>query len=133
MKNLRMPLLLIVLTLLLNACSKNEVAPDRTKLLTQKKWTFSSVSGFDPISAGLLELLLEGSSYKFNTDKTVEVSVFGLTYSTDWAFNNDETKIIMDPGTADETQLTIVTINETTLVLNDESDGTDDGKYTYKN
>lgn len=131
MKTIKTLLLVALLAMLTNACSTEEATPERTKLLTQNTWTFSSTEGFDEISKAIIEAFADGSSYKFKTDGTVNVTFFGISYSSDWEFNSDQTIIILEPGTEDEQKLVIVTLNETTLKVRDETNGPTTGSMIY--
>lgn len=131
MKTLRV-LLLFAAVIALNSCAVEEETPDRTLLLTQKTWTYDSMSGVDEFSKALLEIFVTGSTFKFNTDGTVDYTLLGISDETNWEFNSDQTKITMYAGTDSEQTLDIITLSETTFTfINAEAYGAT-AKLTYK-
>lgn len=132
MKTLRTLLLFAALVVILNSCATEEELPEKTKLLTSKTWTFESLSGFDDFSAAILEALYTGATLKFNSDGTVVFTILGLPNNRNWEFNEDQTVITFDAGTADEGILVIVTLSETTFSFRDETSGPSDGVVTFK-
>src|SRR4051812_2197002 len=117
---------LLALTLLVTvSCSKDDDAtPDKMALATAHKWKFSTVENAGPLAAVLNELY-KGSTYTFKSDGTYSAELGdafpGLTDSGTWEFAENESKFILDKGTADATTYTIVTLNDGTFSLKDDT------------
>ncbi|MEM7371638.1 MAG: hypothetical protein AAF587_23690 [Bacteroidota bacterium] len=92
-----------------------------TELLTQHTWEFSSVehSDPDPDLKEFYTILLTGITTKFNSDGTYFIDAPDSSLADDssgpWEFGADETTIIIDKGTADESTSTILDLTESTF------------------
>ena len=131
MKTLRV-LLLFAAVIALNSCAVEEETPDRTQLLTQKTWTYDSMSGVDDLTKAILEIFVTNSTYKFNADGTVNYTLLGISDETNWEFNSDQTSITMYAGTASEESWEIITLNETTFTFISADEYGATTKLTYK-
>lgn len=129
MKTLRV-LLLFAAVIALNSCAVEEEI-DNTKLLTQKTWTYDSVSGYDDFTNQFLDAFLTSSTYKFDEDGTYTATLLGQSAGGGtWSFNSDETKITVGANGSDPETWTIITLSETTLKVSGEDDSALDGTYT---
>jgi len=129
---------LLILTLVFNlaSCGDKEdkeddaAEPSKTALLTAKTWKISKVSSNgvemseddDP-----LVTLIMLSTFKFNTDKTYTTTLLESETGT-WEFASNETIIVLDSGTDDESQWTITELKENSLKAT-VNDPTDNSKY----
>ncbi|WNJ16174.1 hypothetical protein [Pontibacter sp. G13] len=125
-----------VFAVVLSGCTKEKT---NTELLTEFTWEYDAVSG-DALTAdqlALLQTLLTGSTITFNEDgsSVAVASFFGVPSTTEgtWRFNDDETAIISDEGTADESTIEIITLEEGVLEVgeNDPDFGDFVLRYTH--
>lgn len=119
MKKIKSLLVLFILgsLFLFSSCSKDDDPTlTKTQLLTQNTWKYSSGTSTDPTAQSLLALLT-GSEYIFKSDKTYTSIFFTLSTNGKWEFSTDETKLILDKGTTEETSSDIVKLDGTTLEL----------------
>ena len=128
MKTLRV-LLLFAAVIALNSCAVEEEI-DNTKLLTQKTWTFESITGYDDFTNSFAQALYTGTTYNFKEDGTYTAKILGISNDGTWSFNSDETQIVQDAGTSYAVTWTIKTLSETSLVISADDDGALDGTYT---
>jgi hypothetical protein len=122
--------LLLFTTASLSACKKDkDETKSRTALLTEKEWFYVEY-GSDNNNDGILskdEVSIEDcevdDSYKFNTDGTLldKENAIRCTSGSDtktltWAFQNNESEIILSTGRL----IKIKTLNETTFECSSE-------------
>lgn len=117
----------------LTACKKDkDETKSRTALLTEKEWLYVE-DGKDDNNDGILskdEVNLEDceldDSFKFNTDgtlldkdNTIRCGSSEATKTLTWAFQNNETEIVLSTGRL----IKIKTLNETTFECTSEKIG----------
>ena len=124
---------LILLLAFFTACNDNvtEVLDNNTVRLTKKTWTFESLTGFDEITNSLASTLLNGTTYDFNIDGSYDAVNLGQPQSGSWKFNTTMTIIILNAGTADALEWTIITLNVTKLIITQPDSGAVSGKVTF--
>lgn len=136
MKKIKSLLVLFILgsLLLFSSCSKDDDPTlTKTQLLTQNTWKYSSGTSTNPLVQALMGLLA-GTEYVFKTDKTYSVTQLGQSIASGkWEFSSDETKIILDKGSVDESTLEIVTLDGSNLEVKEVDGGfTTTIKYVKK-
>ena len=109
----------LLVVLFAASCTPEEVKTN-TELLTEVEWDFQSLTttNVDPDLRDLFEALLGIAQYKYNSDGTYNITYDGNAFdpsSGTWKFNEDETAIIEDAGTADSDTLSIISLSEGTL------------------
>jgi len=109
-------LLLLTSVLLISSCKKDDdPVLTKTQLLTQNTWKYSSGTSTNPLVQALISLLT-GTEYVFMTDKTYSVTQLGQSIANGkWEFSSDESKIILDKGSVEESTLEIVTLDGSNL------------------
>jgi len=119
MKNIKLltSLLLLVSIFLISSC-KDDDDPvlTKTQLLTQNTWKYSSGTSSDAFAQSLLAILT-GQEYTFKSDKTYSGILLGFPTSGTWDFSADESKLILEKGTSDETSSEIVKLDASNLEL----------------
>lgn len=95
-------------------CKKKDPAPSKIEMLSNS-WKVSSAT-----VNGTLDGITDYSSYRFafNADGTYSFMVPGSGSGT-WEFNSSETKIILDAGSSDASEMVIISIasNEVKLEI----------------
>ena len=119
MKNLLSYSVLAVLIIVtaMTGCKKddNGNGAEKTALLTAHIWkyyNFTTTSTDPHVQQAAAEIADEytGASINLNSDGTYTYSQHGATDSGTWELNADETKLITDKGTDDETEHSIITL-----------------------
>jgi hypothetical protein len=111
-------ILIAILVVSFTACDKaDEIINSNTVKLTKKTWTFNSLSGFDDSTNQFASILFTGMTYRFNTDGNYIAVILTVSGNGKWEFNNDETVIALDSGTAEEVDWTIITLSDTELTI----------------
>lgn len=128
--------LLIGATAAFTACHKdkdNVPTPSRTELLTAKNWRVTAITATATVNGSVIVqdgyltyLPCERDDFiKFNPDKTALQDAGATkcnpqesqTDTTSWAFNADETELLLDTSASPVESLTIVELSTTTLHL----------------
>lgn len=123
MKNLKLiVMLLAVASLTLSACKKEEPAAPAAdkKTLLSKTW---KISEFYEDGQQINDPSLSSVRLTFNANGTYTAIGFGDNASGPWEFNSDQSRIVMDKGTADEWTVSIGTLSATTLKITWNEDG----------
>lgn len=109
-------LFVLVSVLLISSCKKDDdPVLTKTQLLTQNTWKYGSGNSTNPLVQALISLLT-GTEYVFKADKTYSVTQLGQSIASGkWEFSSDETKIILDKGSIEESTLEIVTLDGSNL------------------
>jgi len=129
-------LLLFAVLFNLASCDKKDddtPAPSKQELLTNKTWKTSKmlVDGVDMSQIPLFAFFLQ-TEYKFNTNKTYDATLLTAPLgSGTWEFASNETVIVQDAGTDEETRWTIVELKENSLKVT-EIDPDDNTKTDYE-
>lgn len=119
--------LLILALFTMNGCKKNadeENGLNKKALLTSHIWKFDDLSTTSTDSniqlfVGLAKALYgKSATMNFTTGGTYTGSMLGQSENGSWEFNAGETSIIMDKGTAYETEAIIVQLTSVVLELN---------------
>jgi hypothetical protein len=117
MKNALLLLRLFVIMLFfLTACKEKEDDPKpatRTELLTAKPWEVNKVllNGLDFTNRPELSDFA-GMTIKFEANGTYTMASPMASTTGKWAFASNETKLVLDAGTADEITWDIAELNE---------------------
>ena len=121
--------LLIFAIVGLAGCDKddNGNGADKTSLLTAHIWKFdnASTTSTDPLIQAMVTmmstLVYTDATMNFNADGTYAMTIKNPltqqdeTDSGTWEWNSDESKVIIDKGTEDEAESTIVTLTSDVL------------------
>jgi len=121
--------LLILVLFTMNDCKKNaeepkeEIGLNKKALLTSHIWKFDNLSttSTNPIiqlAVSLVKASYKSATMNFTTDGTYTGSLLGQSENGSWEFNAGETSIIIDKGTAYETEAIIVQLTSVVLELN---------------
>ena len=118
--------LLILALFTMNGCKKNadeENGLNKKALLTSHIWKFDDLSTTSTdfniqLFVGLAKALYGSATMNFTTGGTYTGSMLGQSENGPWEFNAGETSIIMDKGTAYETEAIIVQLTSVVLKLN---------------
>lgn len=126
MKSIHLLFILVLMLSIITGCKKDDgpdAAPTKTQLLTAKAWKLDKIMalGFDVTSLLGEEALgeLSNSNIQFKADKTY-TSINRTTNASNngkWEFTADETKVILDKGTANEMTLDVVQLADKNLDL----------------
>jgi hypothetical protein len=123
---------ILVLSVIAIGCDKDEDGngPDKQGLLTAHVWNFDKLTTNSTdqdvqLLVNLMGAFMTGATATFSANGTYTISILGETDSGTWELSGDGKKIIMDKGTDDETEVTIVTL--TSDVLEFKESVTDEG------
>jgi hypothetical protein len=123
-KHLAFLILSCVCILAFSGCKKDDEKPiTKTDILSAKAWKFQDLSAFgqNVTALGVAGYLggIANSDFKFNKDGTYTATNRTSSASTQgkWEFGNNETQLILDKGTANETPYDIITLSNTNLDL----------------
>jgi hypothetical protein len=127
---------LLTICLLIAGCSskKDDPVPQTKKeFLTAGTWKVSSFTSSDPLVQSFGALLV-GSEYVFKADGTMTYTLLGVAGSPGkWEFATNETHIIFNKGSQDETNYEIVTLVNASMELKEVVGSlTSTTKYTKK-
>jgi len=105
----------------LSSCKKDDpvVEPTKKELLS-KTW---KISEFYEDGQQVNDPSLSSVRLTYNTNGTYTAIGFGDNATGTWEFNSDETRIVMDKGTADEWTVSISTLSSTALKITWSEDG----------
>ena len=125
MRNLRLLFLSgFLCTTFLFSCSSSDEDPaplTKMDIITASPWITDEIIAPDPLSQALFEALFAEYSMSFKTDGTYLVSIAGITGDDgEWEFNQDETRILFDQGTNDESEFKILLLENGKLHVEDE-------------
>ncbi len=112
-------LFLAVAGISLSSCKKEDPAPTKKELLS-KTW---KISEFYEDGQQINDPSLASIRLTYNTNGTYTSIGFGDNSTGTWEFNSDETRIVMDKGTADEMTVSISTLTATSLKITWNADG----------
>jgi hypothetical protein len=125
-------LLIILVTFSLNSCYLTSDIPlDQTTLLTKKLWAFDSLVGYDDFGIQLGLALNDKMTYNFLENGHCTIVTLGVSRDNTWEFNNDGSAILFNTGTADVQEWTIISLNETELVISFEDVDALNGRVTW--
>ncbi len=124
-KYLALLIFCFVSLILISSCKKDDEPkqPSKTDILTAKAWQFQDARAFDQslTTLGLTDALggLTNSDFKFNADGTYVATnrSTGTASQGKWEFASNETVLLLDKGTAEETSLQITTLTDKNLDL----------------
>lgn len=125
-------LLIILVTFSLNSCYLTSDIPlDQTTLLTKKLWAFDSLVGYDDFGIQLGLALNDKMTYSFRVNGYCTIVTLGVSRDNTWEFNNDGSAILFNTGTADVQEWTIISLDETELVISFEDADALNGIVTW--
>lgn len=125
-------LLIILVTFSLNSCYLTSDIPlDQTTLLTKKLWAFDSLVGYDDFGIQLGLALNDKMTYSFRENGYCTIVTLGVSRDNTWEFNNDGSAILFNTGTADVQEWTIISLDETELVISFEDADALNGIVTW--
>lgn len=104
---------------------------DNTIYLTNSIWTFNSVTGYNDFQTQLALASNNNMTYQFDINGTYASVILGASGDGIWEFNVDESLIILDTGTAVVLEWTIVTLNETELIISFKDSAALNGNGTW--
>jgi hypothetical protein len=123
-KNLNYFILLFACILAFSGCKKDNDKPvTKTDILSAKAWKLQDMLAFgqNVTSLGLGSYLgsLTNADFKFNKDGTYTATNRATNAASQgkWKFGNNETQLILDEGTSDQTTYDIITLTTTNLDL----------------
>lgn len=126
MKSYQFLFALVITLSLLAGCKKDddkEAEPTKTALLTAKPWKLDKIIAFSQDVTNLLgaEVLgeLGNSNVQFKSDGTYESTnrTTNAKTSGKWEFNTEQTKVILNKGTARELTLDVIQLSANNLDL----------------
>jgi hypothetical protein len=134
--------LLILELFTMTGCKKDdngENSPNKKDLLTSHIWKFDDLSTTSTdsniqLAVGLIKAFMGNATINFTTGGTYTRSMLGENENGSWEFNAGETSIIMDKGTADESEVIIVQLTSTVFEFKENVQDVDLGNFdlTYK-
>ncbi|MDO1446168.1 hypothetical protein Q0590_07890 [Rhodocytophaga aerolata] len=110
---------------IISGCKKDDEPkqPTKTDILTGRDWKFQDLFAFGQnlTTLGVAQYLggVTNSNFKFNKDGSYIATnrTTNATTPGKWEFGSNETTLILDKGTADETTFDIVTLTDKNLDL----------------
>ena len=132
----------LVALITMTGCKKDsngENEADKKVLLTSHIWKLNDLSTTSTdsnvqLAVNLMKVLMGNATLNYTTRGTYTISLLGVSDSGSWEFNAGETSIIMDKGTADESEEIIVKLTSDVLELKENVQDVDLGNFsiTYK-
>jgi hypothetical protein len=123
-KQLASLIILIACLVAVSGCKKDDnKPPTKTDILTAKAWKLQDILAFgqNVTTLGLSSYLgsLTNADFKFNRDGTYTATnrTTNAASQGKWEFGSNETQLILDKGTQDETIYEIVTLTNANLDL----------------
>jgi len=104
---------------------------DNTIYLTNSIWTFNSLTGYNDFQTQLALASNNNMTYQFDINGTYASVILGASGDGIWEFNVGESLIILDTGTAVVLEWTIVTLNETELIISFKDSAALNGNGTW--
>ncbi|MEA1898182.1 MAG: lipocalin family protein, partial [Bacteroidota bacterium] len=120
------PVLVLLFLFAALGCEKEDEF-SKEELLTAHTWRFSDMTA-DTDTQDILDLitfvkaLMTGGTLSFDDDGTYSMTAMQQTDTGTWELSSDEKTLIMDKGTADESETTLVSLTLTKMVWEDEGD-----------
>ncbi len=124
------PFLILLFLFAALGCEKEDEF-SKEELLTAHTWRFSDMTA-DTDTQDILDLitfvkaLMTGATLNFDDDGTYSMTAMQQTDTGTWDLSSDEKTLIMDKGTADESETTLVSLTLTKMVWEDEGDYLDE-------
>ena len=118
------PFLILLFLFAALGCEKEDEF-SKEELLTAHTWRFSDMTA-DTDTQDILDLitfvkaLMTGATLNFDDDGTYSMTAMQQTDTGTWDLSSDEKTLIMDKGTADESETTLVSLTLTKMVWEDE-------------
>ena len=112
---------LLVSTIILDSCKKDEPTPEPTKseLLTNGNWTGIKAESYDDNILVSTEIITE-DVFEFKTDGSgIHYYQGAVDELFQWSFNTDKTSMYIDYGNGDIWSLEIEALTQTQLTLSD--------------
>lgn len=122
---------IIILSVIACDIIVDDLVEDNTIILTNKIWTFDSITGYNDFQTQLGLASFNNMTYHFNVNGTYASVILGASGEGIWEFNADKSVIILDSGTVDVIEWTIITLNITELIVSFKDTDALNGKGTW--
>ena len=109
----------------------DDLVEDNTIKLTRKIWAFDSIAGYNDFQTQLGLASFNKMTYHFNVNGTYASVILGASGAGIWEFNADKSVIILDSGTVDVIEWTIITLNVTELIVSFKDPDALNGRGTW--
>ena len=120
--------------IIITGCEKKEEEPDKTALLTNHVWKFSSLSTSSTNSniqfaVNLVAAFMTNATMTFATNGTFTMVILQQEQPGTWELNAGETTLTLNKGTADESVQQIINLTSTVLETKENLNDVDYGEY----